>query len=180
MRAVVRTRRVRRTFALVVLVASCAAVGCAPIRPTDGTGGNGRVPLASLARVRLDCWVDARIADPLRRMIAAADADGVALQPEGYFTTDPIPVSACYRSYDEQVIARDYFCSKGSCDAAAAPGTSKHGLGRAVDFRDDKGELSFDSKGYAWLVAHAKEYGFTHPDWAEPQGRNPEPWHWEA
>jgi LAS superfamily LD-carboxypeptidase LdcB len=177
---VIRPRRLQCTFILVVLAASCAAVACAPIRPPDGNGGNGRVPVASLARVRLDCWVDAKIADPLRRLIAAANAAGVALQPEGYFTTDPIPVSACYRSYDEQVVARDYFCSKGSCDTAAAPGTSKHGLGRAVDFRDEKGELSFDSKGYAWLVSHAEEYGFTHPDWAEPQGRNPEPWHWEA
>lgn len=180
MRAVIHRRHLRRTFVLVVFAASCVAVGCAPLRPTDGPGGNGRVPIASLERVRLDCWVDARIADPLRRVIAAANADGVALQPEGYFTTDPIPVSACYRSYDEQVVTREYFCGKGECDKAATPGTSKHGLGHAVDFRDEKGELSFDSRGYAWLVAHAKEYGFAHPDWAEPQGRNPEPWHWEA
>lgn len=180
MRAVIRPRHVRRTVILVVIAASCAAAGCAPLRPRDGPGGNGRLPIASLERVRLDCWVDAKIADPLRRMVAVANADGVALQPEGYFTTDPIAVSGCYRSYDEQVVAREYFCSKGSCDTAAAPGTSKHGLGRAVDFRDEQGELSFDSPGYAWLVAHAREYGFTHPNWAEPAGRNPEPWHWEA
>jgi len=153
---------------------------CAPVRPADGPGGNGRVPLAELAPVRMDCWVDNEIADDLTRMLEAANAEGIALAPEGYFSHDPIPVSGCYRSYDEQVIARDYFCSKGTCETAAQPGTSQHGTGRAVDFKDADGELTFGSAGYAWLVAHAAEHGFFHPDWAQPDGRNPEPWHWEA
>jgi LAS superfamily LD-carboxypeptidase LdcB len=89
-------------------------------------------------------------------------------------------VSGCSRTYDEQVIARDYFCAKGTCATAAQPGTSTHGTGRAVDFEDADGELTFESAGYAWLVAHAAEHGFFHPDWAQPDGRNPEPWHWEA
>jgi LAS superfamily LD-carboxypeptidase LdcB len=157
-----------------------AGVACAPLRPADGPGGNGRLPLTSLAAVRQDCWVVAGIAEPLRGLLAAARADGVALAPEGYFSHDPIPISGCYRSYDEQVIARDYFCAKGACETAAVPGTSRHGSGHAVDFRDDAGELTFESAGYRWLVAHAHQFGFSHPDWAEPQGRNPEPWHWEA
>jgi LAS superfamily LD-carboxypeptidase LdcB len=165
--------------ATVVIAAVVIAAGCAPLRPADGPGGNGRLPLDTLEAVRPDCWVAQSIAEPLRRMLAAANADGVALAPEGYFSHDPIAVSGCYRSYDEQVVARDYFCGKGACDAAAEPGTSRHGLGHAVDFRDDAGELTFDAKGYAWLVDHASEFGFFHPDWAEPDGRNPEPWHWE-
>ena len=168
------------TFAAIAAFALIGAAGCAPLRPADGPGGNGRLPRASLEAVRRDCWVVRSIAEPLRRMLAAARSDGVALAPEGYFTHDPIPVSGCYRTYDEQVLARDYFCAKGSCETAAQPGTSTHGLGHAVDFRDDAGELTFDSTGYAWLVAHAEAFGFSHPDWAEPDGRNPEPWHWEA
>lgn len=179
-RAVLRAKRGARAMTAGLATATVAlAMGCAPVRPADGPGGNGRLPIRTLEAVRQDCWVVREIAEPLRRMLAAANADGVALEPEGYFSHDPIAVSACYRSYDEQVIARDYFCAKGSCDAAAQPGTSRHGLGHAVDFRDDGGELTFDSKGYAWLVAHAREFGFFHPDWAEPSGRNPEPWHWE-
>jgi LAS superfamily LD-carboxypeptidase LdcB len=165
--------------AIGVALAVLATAACAPIRPADGPGGNGRLPISRLAAVRVDCWVDAEIADPLRRMLAAANADGVALAPEGYFSHDPIAVSGCYRSYGEQVVARDYFCAKGSCDTAASPGTSRHGLGRAVDLRDEQGELTFDAAGYSWLVAHASEHGFVHPDWAEPDGRNPEAWHWE-
>lgn len=153
---------------------------CAPIRPADGPGGNGRVPLTELAPVRPDCWVEAEIADDLARMLEAANADSIPLAPEGYFSHDPIPISGCYRSYDEQVIARDYFCAKGTCDTAADPGTSRHGTGRAVDFKDEAGELTFESRGYAWLVANAARFGFMHPDWAQPDGRNPEPWHWEA
>lgn len=168
---------------LVVGMLALVMTGCAPLRPGAGagagSGGNGRLPLDGLAAVRFDCWVDAELAAPLREMLATANADGVALAPEGYFSHDPIAVSGCYRSYDEQVVAREYFCAKGSCDTAAQPGTSRHGLGRAVDFRDEAGELTFESAGYAWLVAHAAEHGFVHPDWAQPDGRNPEPWHWE-
>jgi LAS superfamily LD-carboxypeptidase LdcB len=163
-----------------VAVALLGAAACSPLRPADGPGGNGRLPRSGLEAVRMDCWVVRSIAEPLRQMLAAAHDDGVALAPEGYFSHDPVPVSGCYRSYDEQVLARDYYCGKGSCATAAQPGTSVHGLGHAVDFRDDAGELTFDSKGYAWLVAHARTFGFSHPDWAEPAGRNPEPWHWEA
>jgi hypothetical protein len=165
---------------VIAVLAAAALAACAPLRPTDGSGGNGRAPLSDLAPVRMDCWVDAEIADDLVGLLEAANADGIPLAPEGYFSHDPIPVSGCYRSYDEQVIAREYFCAKGSCDTAAEPGTSRHGTGRAVDFRDADGELTFESAGYAWLVAHAAEHGFTHPDWAQPDGRNPEAWHWEA
>ena len=163
-----------------IIVCALAISACAPIRPADGPGGNGRVPLRELARVRQDCWVDRGIADALVAMLEAANADGVALAPEGYFSHDPIPVSGCYRTYDEQVIARGYFYGLGACATAAQPGTSRHGTGRAVDFRDDAGELTFESAGYAWLLAHAGEYGFFHPEWARPDGGNPEPWHWEA
>lgn len=176
-----RSLAIRRgVVALIATIAVVGAAACSPLRPADGPGGNGRLPLETLEPVRMDCWVVSEIADPLRRMLAAANADGVALAPEGYFSHDPIAVSGCYRSYDEQLIARDYFCAKGECDSAAQPGTSRHGLGHAVDFRDDQGELTFESDGYAWLVAHAARYGFSHPEWAQPDGRNPEPWHWEA
>jgi zinc D-Ala-D-Ala carboxypeptidase len=173
--------RVRwRAGAPALLALAILGAACAPVRPADGPGGNGRLPLTSLEAVRMDCWVTTAIAEPLRRMLSAANADGVALAPEGYFSHDPIAVSGCYRSYDEQVVARDYFCAEGDCAVAAVPGTSTHGMGRAVDFRDEAGELTFDSKGYAWLVEHASAYGFSHPEWARPEGRNPEPWHWEA
>jgi hypothetical protein len=62
---------------------------------------------------------------------------------------------------------------------AAVPGTSNHGWGKAVDFADQSGELTFDSVGYAWLKAWAGFYGWIHPAVMEPDGAIPEPWHWE-
>ena len=60
------------------------------------------------------------------------------------------------------------------------PGTSVHGWGRAVDFQDGGGELTFASAGYQWLQgATPARFGFVHPAWAEPGGSSPEPWHWE-
>lgn len=48
----------------------------------------------------------------------------------------PLPSNGCeslYRSYDEQVQLRSYWCGQGNCGNAAVPGTSNHGLGLAAD-----------------------------------------------
>jgi hypothetical protein len=29
------------------------------------------------------------------------------------------------------------------------------------------------------MKANAGTFGWVHPDWAEPSGSKPEPWHWE-
>jgi hypothetical protein len=62
---------------------------------------------------------------------------------------------------------------------AAVPGTSNHGWGKAIDFRDQSGELTFDSAGYAWLKKWASFYGWIHPKGMEQDGPVPEAWHWE-
>lgn len=58
---------------------------------------------------------------------------------------------------------------------AAAPGTSNHGWGLAVDFAEElDGDVQPESvspKFVKWLVKHAKTYGFS----AEVQS---EAWHW--
>ena len=59
-------------------------------------------------------------------------------------------------------------------------GTSKHGLGRAVDFQDQLGELAFTSPGYPWLTKNAALFGFTHPESLREGSPNAEAWHWEA
>ncbi len=74
---------------------------------------------------------------------------------------------------------RNFYCFFGDCGFAAVPGTSVHGWGRAVDFEDGGGKLTFSSAGYQWLKANAARFGFVHPAWAEPGGSSPEPWHWE-
>lgn len=41
--------------------------------------------------------------------------------------------ASCYRTYQQQVELRNYWCSQGACQNAAVPGTSNHGWGLAVD-----------------------------------------------
>jgi hypothetical protein len=60
---------------------------------------------------------------------------------------------------------------------AATPGTSRHGLGHAVDLCG--GVQDFGSPAHQWLRQNAPLYGWFHPSWAASGGSLPEPWHWE-
>jgi len=81
-------------------------------------------------------------------------------------------ITDAYRDYAEQVRAKEIYG-----DGAATPGQSNHGWALAVDF--GTGIATFDTPQYNWMKAHAPAYGWIHPDWAEPDGRLPEPWHWD-
>lgn len=116
--------------------------------------GNGRIPADALAPVgstghRL--WAPA--AQAFGELSAAAARDGVR-----------IGITDSYRSYDAQVdvAARKGLYSQGGL--AAAPGTSPHGWGLALD-------LDLDPRAQAWMRANAGTYGFV-----EDTPR--EPWHW--
>lgn len=123
--------------------------------PADlGTYGNGRVPAGALDQVgstshRL--WAPA--AGALEGVLAAAARDGVT-----------IGITDSYRSYDAQVdvAQRKGLYSQGGL--AAAPGTSPHGWGLAVD-------LQLDPEAQAWMRANGGRFGFV-----EDTPR--EPWHW--
>ncbi|MFF2453681.1 DUF2809 domain-containing protein [Isoptericola sp. NPDC058082] len=86
-----------------------------------------------------------------------------------------LTVNSAYRSYDQQVAV---YKPDDPNPLAAPPGCSNHGLGTAVDIA--MGPEGFDGARYAWLKEHAEEHGWTHPGWAEPDGRLPEPWHWQS
>jgi D-alanyl-D-alanine carboxypeptidase len=85
----------------------------------------------------------------------------------------PICVSDAYRTLSQQYAVK---ASRGYL--AATPGTSVHGLGRAVDLCDDVDQ--FSSRTHKWLVDNAPRYGWINPEWALPGGSGPtEAWHWE-
>jgi hypothetical protein len=165
----------RRVVALVAMALALALVGaaCKQLDPANRAAGvpavtNGKLPMSYLASSKDGCVVYDEAIVSFNAMVAAAARDGVKLRGIG-----------CYRNYANQVIVRDDWCSRGQCDMAAVPGTSNHGWGKAVDFADQSGELTFDSVGYAWLKAWAGFYGWIHPAVMEPDGPIPEPWHWE-
>jgi hypothetical protein len=124
--------------------------------PTSLAGyGNGRIPETSLAPLTGSSermWAPA--AQHLNELMADAKKAGVS-----------ISVTDAYRSYDDQVAVAN---SKGlytQGGLAAAPGTSEHGWGLAVD-------LGLNATSQAWMKQHAKEYGFV-------DNVPREAWHWE-
>lgn len=142
-------------------VARSGRVTSGPLR-TDGTvdpAGLCPVPFASGALLRCDA-VDALVA-----------LNAVFRVEHG---TD-LPVGGTYRTYDEQVRLK---AAKGGL--AAAPGTSHHGWGVAVDFSGFGGVGQFDHPLYLWMAEHAPAFGWIHPAAMGPGGSGPhEPWHWE-
>ncbi|MFQ6172421.1 D-alanyl-D-alanine carboxypeptidase family protein [Oryzobacter sp. R7] len=84
----------------------------------------------------------------------------------------PLCVTDSYRSYAEQVTVK---AKRGSF--AATPGTSRHGLGRALDLCG--GVQRFDSPAHRWMKQNGPLYGWFHPSWAAAGGSLPEPWHFE-
>ncbi|WP_164709814.1 signal peptidase I [Euzebya pacifica] len=124
------------------------------IPPADGR--NGRLDPDALASITDHHRLQGDAAVAFLSMDAAIQADlGLSL-------TDRITDS--YRTYEQQVdvAARKGLYSQGGL--AATPGTSNHGMGRAVDL-DVSGGVG------QWLVDNAGRYGFR----TIPR----EPWHWE-
>jgi hypothetical protein len=174
-----RLPRIAATVSVVALLAGLAlptrpAAAQSPIHPDNRPSGlpgetNGQVRPEALVGVEGTCRA-ARAAGPsLALMLEAARSDGVALRPFD-----------CYRPTAAQSSAKSNACGRGNCACAAGSGTSMHGWGEAVDFKDVGGSLTFSSAGYRWLKANAARFGWNHPGWAEPGGSAcPEAWHWE-
>jgi D-alanyl-D-alanine carboxypeptidase len=112
-----------------------------------------------------------------QRMLSAARLDGITLL-----------IVSGYRSFDYQseLIRKKLESGLAICDSLkvnAAPGYSQHHGGKAVDIATPGSrpltEEFEESAAFAWLSAHAKEYGFsmTYPR-NNPYGFVFEPWHW--
>src|SRR6478672_11412423 len=150
-----------RTALLTILLA-LGLSACLPSAPPPPA--NGRLPDSALTTVTPTCRVANDVADPLRRLMYTAWQDGAAVLPEESSFTAPLPgpprIESCYRSFEMQEWWRNFYCFFGGCGFAAVPGTSVHGWGRAVDFQDGGGKLTFSSAGYLWLQANAARFGF--------------------
>ncbi|WP_380176225.1 D-alanyl-D-alanine carboxypeptidase family protein [Kineococcus sp. DHX-1] len=84
----------------------------------------------------------------------------------------PLAVTDAYRSLAEQI---DVKARKPGL--AAAPGTSRHGLGLAVDLGG--GVQDAGSVQHQWMDRNAALFGFVNPAWAQGSPGPFEPWHWE-
>ena len=123
--------------------------------------------------------VDARIADPLARMLDACTAAGYhPFVRSGFRTRETQQAILDNRIKDYEAgglspeRARD-----AALDWVALPGTSEHELGLAVDINDENGDAGM----YDWLAEHAHEYGFIlryPPEKSSITGISHEPWHY--
>lgn len=102
----------------------------------------------------------------------AAAAFNAMSQAYAKQTGSPICVTDSYRTLSQQYVTK---AKRGRF--AARPGTSRHGLGMALDLCG--GINNFGSPAHLWMKQNAPLYGWFHPSWAGPNGATPEPWHWE-
>lgn len=87
-------------------------------------------------------------------------------------TGEPLCVTDSYRSLAGQIAIK---AKRGHF--AATPGTSNHGLGRALDLCG--GVQDFSSPAHRWMKQNGPLFGWFHPSWAAAGGSKPEPWHFE-
>lgn len=131
---------------------------------------NGAVPTSLLVDVsgRGD-FMEPTAAAQFKRMQAAILRDvGFNLQPAaGSSAYRPLATQQqFYALYQAYLRGGAYFA------VAAVPGTSNHGWARAVDLNISQ----YDRAAWAWMQAHAAEYGFS---WATGKASG-EDWHWES
>lgn len=142
---------------------------------------------AEMYEVESERSVDARIKEPLDRMLSDAGAAGLSMY-----------VASAYRSYDQQrtvfnATMQDWIdqgytpldAYDQTRQSVAVPGTSEHATGLAVDIISSEYEALDDRQGETaeqqWLMEHCWEYGFIlryPPEKADVTGIIYEPWHY--
>ena len=114
-----------------------------------------------------DIYLTRETYEAMQRMFAAAEAEGV----NGFIVTSG------YRDYTRQ--AEIY--AESEPGKAQQPGASEHQTGLAFDVTAENNGGFETTEQYAWLCAHAHEYGFIQrypANKADETGISYEPWHY--
>lgn len=126
--------------------------------------------------------VDERIYPELQQMFDSARSAGISpMVSEAYRTSEE--QQAIMNEKIQEFIEDGYSKRKAKKLAknwVAAPGTSEHELGLALDINSD-GSLSSDTEVYSWLAENTYKYGFIlrYPQGKENiTGIDYEPWHY--
>jgi probable HAF family extracellular repeat protein len=147
-----------------------------PSPPATSSPAAGGQPPEMLSDLDLETvrgiTVSAAIADQVEGLLAAAEAEGLALTGHGH--RDHARQIALRRAHCGTSYYAIYEMPAGNCSPPTArPGTSMHERGLAIDFSCD-GLLirSHSNSCYRWLAAHAAGYGlYNLPS---------EAWHWST
>lgn len=114
-----------------------------------------------------DIYLTRETYEAMERMFAAAEAEGM----NGFIVTSG------YRTYERQT----EIYKESQPGYAQAPGASEHQTGMAFDVTTETQEGFESTEQYAWLRAHAHEYGFIQrypANKADITGISYEPWHY--
>jgi flagellum-specific peptidoglycan hydrolase FlgJ len=131
-------------------------------KPKVSTGNNGRLTAGELVSIGNGMKLEPAAAADYLKMEKAANADGVQFN-----------VTDAYRTYEIQDIIFDWDRynrtgekkKKGTNTAAALPGTSNHGWGKAIDV--------FPATAQQWIKKNGYKY-----NWSWYEGKSVgEPWH---
>lgn len=148
-----------------------------------GTQKNGRIDTSLLIDVsgRGD-YMEPTAAAQFKRMQAAIWRDvGFNLQPasgSSAYRPEAIQIDFFTERYTRVSYNTglwwkgSYWTKKAGVATAAIPDTSNHGWARAIDLNISR----YDTKAWAWMMAHAAEYGYS---WATGKASG-EDWHWES
>jgi LysM repeat protein len=123
-----------------------------PVPPPPGPGGNGRLDPSTLVAIHSPLGYAALAPSAAHNWEALRQESlrtlGIDLYPQG-------PMSA-YRTYEQQVELWRLYVS-GAGQLAAPPGTSAHGLGRAIDLALPEMRRAIDLLGprFGWAKTEA-------------------------
>jgi hypothetical protein len=136
-----------------------------------GDGSNGHMPASAMCQVP---WGTDQLGFAQYLRCDAADALTALNEAfRGQFGAS-IDLDLTYRSYEDQVAMKAAFGG-----LAAAPGTSSHGLGTALDVQEWAGTYGFGTARYDWLVANGPAYGWYAPARVRQGQPYEEYWHFE-
>lgn len=136
----------------------------------DGDGSNGRMPMSSMCLIP---WGTDQLGFAQYLRCDAADALTALNQAFTARFGAAIDMDLTYRSYQDQVAMKAAFGG-----LAAAPGTSSHGTGTALDVQE-WAIYDFGSERYTWLVENGPTYGWFAPARVRQGEPYAEYWHFE-
>ncbi|MFF1528333.1 M15 family metallopeptidase [Cellulomonas sp. NPDC058312] len=136
-----------------------------------GDGSNGHLPMSAMCQIP---WGTDQLGFAQYLRCDAADALTALNDAFTAAFGAPLDLDLTYRSYDDQVAMKAAFGG-----LAAAPGTSSHGLGTALDVQEWPGTYGFGTARYDWLVANGPTYGWYAPARVRQGQPYAEYWHFE-
>ncbi len=140
------------------------------------------VPELAAAVEGSDEQLDSRVAPAFAEMYAAAKAEGCTLTPYAGYVAQTRQAES-YESRVQALTASGMAQETAALEAAKRvppAGASEHNAGLAMDIGSASADF-VNTAEYAWLTAHAWEYGFIlrYPEnKTDKTGVQAEPWHW--